>query len=129
MKRTFKITLILLPLFFLSISTVLAAGYQRINGSTLVEFMGDPTPEIIIDVREPELFARGHIPGAINIEYRDAKKTGLDSITENREARIIFVCHGGPMGDKLSKKLVARGYINVYNLIGGMRRWDGPVTK
>ena len=129
MKRAFKVTLVLLPLLFLSISTVLAAGYQRISGPTLVEFLGDSTPEIIIDVREPELFARGHIPGAINIEYGDAKKTGLDGITENREARIVFVCHGGPMGDKLSKKLVARGYINVYNLIGGMRRWDGPVTK
>lgn len=129
MKRALIISVLLLPLLLISTSAALASGYRSIRGSTLEEFLADPTPEIIIDVREPELFAAGHIPGAINIEYPDAKKNGLDSITKDKGARIVFVCHGGPMGDTLSRKLVKRGYTNVFNLAGGMYRWTGPVTK
>jgi rhodanese-related sulfurtransferase len=129
MKRALIISIFLLSLLIISSGPVLAADYTRIKGSTLVGFLEDATEELIIDVREPELFAEGHVPGAINIEYKEAKMNGLDNITKDKGARIVFVCHGGPMGDTLSRKLVKQGYTNVYNLVGGMYRWQGPVTK
>ncbi len=129
MKRPILIAIFLLPLLIISYGTVLAAGYKSIKGSTLEEMLADPVEELIIDVREPKLFKKAHIPGAINIEFEDAKKNGLDNLPGDKATRIVFVCHGGPMGDSLSKKLVKRGYTNVHNLAGGMYRWTGPVTK
>ena len=129
MKRVILIAIFLVPMLIISYGTVLAAEYKRIGGSILEEMLTDPVEELIIDVREPELFKKGHIPGAINIEYDDAQRKGLDNLPGDKGTRIIFVCHGGPMGDRLGKKLAERGYTNVHNLAGGMYRWTGPVTK
>lgn len=129
MKRVILIAIFLVPLLIITYGTTLAAGYKSIDGSTLNQMLTDPVEELIIDVREAELFKKGHIPGAVNIEYDDAKKNGLDNLPEDKGTKIVFVCHGGPMGDRLSRKLVERGYTNVHNLTGGMRRWTGPVTK
>src|ERR1700726_709855 len=64
---------------------------------------------------------------AINIPYNGAKPRVLKELSP--KDRIMFVCHGGPMGDELGKLLVQSGYKDVYNLAGGMRKWEGEVVK
>ena len=73
---------------------------------------------------KPELFRDAHIPGAINIPYDGAQKRILKEL--NPGERIVFVCHGGPMGDELAQILAKNGYKDVFNLKGGMRKWPGP---
>jgi rhodanese-related sulfurtransferase len=46
-----------------------------------------------------------------------------------RKDRIVFVCHGGPMGNELGRLLVNNGYPDVYNLAGGMKKWTGETVK
>jgi rhodanese-related sulfurtransferase len=82
---------------------------------------------VIVDVREPELFSAGHIKGAINIPYDDSKPRVLRELSRND--RIVFVCHGGPMGDELGRLLAKNGYPDVYNLAGGMKKWTGGTVK
>ena len=72
-------------------------------------------------------FSAGHIKGAINIPYDDAKPRIVKELAP--KDRIVFVCHGGPMGDELGKMLVKNGYKDVYNLAGGMKKWKGAVVK
>lgn len=81
---------------------------------------------VIVDLREPELYRNGHIPGAINIPFYtfQARYRELDS-----KKRIVFVCHTGPMGEASAQFLVEKGYARVANLEGGMARWRGPVTR
>jgi len=108
-------------------SAAWAAVHVRIDGARLEAMMSDGKPIVIVDVREPWLYKRGHVPGAINIPYDGARERVL---TELRPTdRIVFVCHGGPMGDELGALLKEKGYGEVYNLIGGMRRWSGPLEK
>lgn len=104
----------------------LAGGHARIEGAELTKMMNSGTRMIIVDVREPELFARGHIPNAINIPYDTAKKRILKELSPNDT--IVFVCHGGPMGDELGEILTSNNYKKVYNVIGGMNRWTGKVS-
>jgi rhodanese-related sulfurtransferase len=33
------------------------------------------------------------------------------------------------MGDELGRLLAKNGYHEVYNLQGGMKRWNGPLVK
>ena len=104
-----------------------AAELTTINGAQLEALMADGKPLVIVDVREPELFAKGRITGAINIPYDDAKPRILKELKPGD--RIVFVCHGGPMGDELGELLAEQGYPTVYNLKGGMKKWKGAVVR
>lgn len=86
----------------------------------------DARPLTIVDVREPELFAEGHIPGAINRPWPDVKATAAAELSKDHA--IVLVCHGGPMGDELADILVAAGFTGVRNLEGGMRKWRGRLV-
>ncbi|HUK55748.1 MAG TPA: rhodanese-like domain-containing protein [Nitrospiria bacterium] len=111
----------------LTASPSTAARLKTIGGPELEAMMADGKSMVIVDVREAELFSAGHIKGAINIPYDDAKTRVLKELSPND--RIVFVCHGGPMGDELGKLLVRNGYNDVYNLAGGMKKWTGVVTQ
>jgi rhodanese-related sulfurtransferase len=104
-----------------------AAGLTTISGTELESMQADGRPIVIVDVREPELFATGHIKGAINIPYDDARPRIVKELSP--KDRIVFVCHGGPMGDKLGHLLAQKGYPSVFNLAGGMKKWKGPVVR
>lgn len=111
----------------LVVPSVFAAELKTIDGKELETMMADGKPIVIVDVREPHEFSEGHIKGAINIPYDDAVPRIFEELSP--KDRIVFVCHGGPMGDELGEMLVEKGYKKVYNLRGGMKRWKGKVVK
>jgi len=106
------------------------AGWSRVDPATFAPELARPASGsrprlVIVDVREPELFRKSHLPGAINLPYPAAKQrapTELDPADD-----IVLVCHSGPMGDEIAAILAARGFPHVRNLAGGMKRWTGPV--
>lgn len=105
-------------------------AWTKIDGPTFTAELAagrpaDAPPRVIVDVREPELFAKGHIPGAINIPWPDAKHRVPDELNPGDD--IVLVCHSGPMGDELAEILDERGFTRVRNLAGGMDRWTGPL--
>ncbi len=109
-------------------TTAVAAGdYEVITGDELNAMLSSERPVTIVDVREPELFASGHIPGAINIPYDGADERVVNELS--KDEAIVFVCHGGPMGDELAELLARNGFSEVYNLRGGMRWWRGKLEK
>lgn len=112
---------------FAFVAVTQAAGLNKISPEELRAMMSDGKQITIVDVREPELFSKAHVPGAINIPYDDAHSRILKEL--NPKDRIVFVCHGGPMGDELGEILVKNGYPSVYNLKGGMKYWTGPFAK
>lgn len=107
------------------------AGYAWVTPDDFAAEIAAPRPGAarpltIVDVREPELFAEGHIPGAINRPWPGVKETAAAELPKDHA--IVLVCHGGPMGDELADILVAAGFTDVRNLEGGMRKWRGPVV-
>ncbi len=104
-----------------------ASKHIRLTQAELKSLIKENKNLILVDVREPELYAKGHIKGAINIPYDGAHKRVLKEL--NPDDDVVFICHGGPMGDELGELLVNNNYKNVYNLMGGMRWWNGPLEK
>ena len=104
-----------------------ASGHTVIDGKEYSQMKSDGSTFTVVDVREPRLFKKGHIEGAINIPYDGAHDRVADELSP--ENTILFVCHGGPMGDKLADILIEKEFKKVYNLKGGMRAWRGPVVK
>lgn len=74
--------------------------------------------QMLIDVRSPEEFARGSIPGAINIDL-DNLRTRLDEVP----AGSVVFCQVGLRG-YLAARLLAQHGISVSNLDGGWRTWS-----
>ncbi|OGQ55799.1 MAG: hypothetical protein A3J24_10690 [Deltaproteobacteria bacterium RIFCSPLOWO2_02_FULL_53_8] len=128
MQRLIAATGIIMALAIYLIQPACAADHKVITGQELEAMMKDGSSLVIVDVREPELYAKGHVPGAINIQYEDDAHTRILKELSPKD-RIVFICHGGPMGDELSEILVKNSYKNVYNVAGGMRRWKGPIAK
>ncbi|KAF5418725.1 MAG: Thiosulfate sulfurtransferase GlpE [Candidatus Methanogaster sp.] len=80
----------------------------------------------LLDVRQPREYEAGHIPGAKliplgELEYRYGE---LD-----RDKRIIPYCRSGHRSMAASTILCGLGFSNVYNLNGGIRKWDYEVVK
>lgn len=121
---------------FLTIASIVASlvacggheGWSRVSPIDLAGELGSPNHElVIVDVREPELYRAGHIPGAINLPYPDSK-TNFSSVLKP-DQNIVFVCHGGPMGDQMAAILAEKGYRHLRNLEGGMNTWTGDLES
>lgn len=80
----------------------------------------------IIDVREPQEYAAGHIPGAelIPLEQIPNAIYSLD-----RTQEVVFVCRSGARSQRVCEFLSAKGFSNVANLKGGMLQWPGRVER
>ena len=76
---------------------------------------------VVIDVREPEEFARGKIPGAYTIP-RGMLEMQVDGRLP-REATVVLYCAGGGRSALAAKSLADMGYDKVENLQGGWSAW------
>lgn len=103
-----------------------AGGYATIAPQELQGQIDAGDKLAIIDLREPELYRAGHVPGAKNIPFEQFN----NRINElNPEDKIVLVCHTGPMGDVSGSLLSEKGYAKVSNLKGGMAAWSGKLEK
>lgn len=91
-----------------------------------------------VDVREPDEFAAGHIPGARNfprgfLEVRaDLEHYKRDPWLEDRGRKMILYCGGGHRSVLAGKTLQEMGFLRVLSLAGGWTGWverDLPVER
>jgi len=77
---------------------------------------------VILDVRTPEEFAAGHLPGAININVEasdfDTKVAGLDESAET-----LVYCQTGNRSGVATDKMVELGFTDMSDLQGGIEAW------
>ena len=76
---------------------------------------------VVIDVREPEEFARGKIPGAYTIP-RGVLEMQVDGRLP-RESTVVLYCGAGGRSALAAKSLTDMGYEKVENLQGGWGAW------
>jgi len=77
---------------------------------------------LLIDVRTPEEFSAGHIPGSINIDFnREDFSEVIDTL--NRSTPVLVYCQAGGRSGKAMNLMVEKDFHEVYNLIGGFGSW------
>jgi len=65
----------------------------------------------------------GDLPGTDDsIPYNEIG-SHLDRLPADKGAKFVLYCRTGPMSVTAARELVALGYTNVYNLVGGFTAW------
>ena len=92
------------------------------DGTITLEQLSEIGEEVtFIDSRNTELFKQGHIPNAINIEWRET----LNRVDElPKETPIVFYCNTGTLSAKAQFILRLAGYENIMVLHGGLDAWN-----
>jgi rhodanese-related sulfurtransferase len=91
-----------------------------------------------VDVREPDEFAAGHVPGARSsprgfLEVRaDLEHKKRDPWFADRERKLVLYCGGGHRSALAAQTLQQMGFREVVSLAGGWTAWterDYPVER
>ena len=84
----------------------------------------------LLDVREPEEYEQGAVPGAVHMA-RGQLEFAVEGQLTNKSAPIAVYCAGGVRSAFAAKTLQDLGYSDVVSVIGGFNRWkdDGLVWK
>ncbi len=77
----------------------------------------------IVDVREPDEFAKGHIDGAINIPLHELMKH-LDELPNSKTAPILFYCHTQKRSTHAVVIMHELGYSKAFHLEGGYAAYE-----
>jgi len=100
-----------------------ASSPQVITSAELVERLEGEDVPVILDVRSPEEYAEGHIPGAINVPY-DQIAANLDSLESFQTAEIVVYCRTGRRAGVAENVLREAGFTRVLDLEGHMTSWN-----
>jgi len=76
---------------------------------------------LLVDVRSPEEFQGGSLPGATLIPFWDFAKGQYDL---PKDKPILLVCAVGGRSLACGQLLASKGYREVYNLKGGLDAWQ-----
>ena len=76
---------------------------------------------VAVDVREPDEFAVGHIPGAKLLPLGSVRARAAEVLPE-KDAPWLIYCRTGRRSADAVQKLESLGYTNLYDL-GGILSW------
>lgn len=102
-------------------------AYHKIDAETAKTMLDQETGIVLVDVRRPDEYAQGHIPGAINIPNETIGTAAQDALP-NKEATLVVYCRSGVRSHQASDKLVDMGYRAVYDM-GGIIHWPYDTVK
>lgn len=81
---------------------------------------------VLLDVRTPQEYREGRIPGSRNIPLLSIRQ--VEDIVEDKAAPLFVYCYSGERSRKGARVLRKMGYENVEN-IGGIVAYRGPVES
>lgn len=74
----------------------------------------------LVDVRTPEEFAAGHLPGAINLPVQELERRRVE--LEPQERPVVVYCRSGSRSARAARLLESAGFEAIHDL-GAMSRW------
>ncbi|HEX3566723.1 MAG TPA: molybdopterin-synthase adenylyltransferase MoeB [Acidimicrobiales bacterium] len=77
---------------------------------------------VVLDVREPDEYEQGALPGAVHIP-RGTLETSVEGKIPDKSSHVVVYCAGGTRSAFAAKTLQDLGYSDVASVIGGFNRW------
>lgn len=98
----------------------LATGVRDIGPNQAKEWIG--VGAHVLDVREPEEWARGVIAGSVLLQLSEVERR-QPGIAHLRHQPLIVICHGGKRSATACRILARLGITGQINLVGGILAW------
>ena len=102
--------------------------YKQISQEEAKKMMDQHADAVILDVREAEEFAAGHIKGAVLLSVGSITEESAAEVIGEKDTMVLVYCRSGNRSKTASGKLVAWGYSNVYEF-GGINTWPYEIEK
>ena len=77
---------------------------------------------LLVDVREDNEWANGHLPGAVHLS-KGIIERDIETRVPNTDAKMILYCGGGFRSALVADNLQKMGYTNVESMDGGWKGW------
>lgn len=100
-----------------------APPVESTSAAELAERIRAGTAPLVLDVRTPEEFSAGHIPGAVNIPY-DQLESRLAELPAEPDTEIVVHCKSGRRAGIAEETLSRAGYKNLKDLEGHWQAWS-----
>ena len=81
---------------------------------------------ILLDVRTPDEYAQGRIPGSINLPLQVFAK--IEEVAPDKSTPLFVYCHSGARSSRFAKTMKKMGYTDVTD-IGGIIQYKGEREK
>lgn len=116
----------------LTVSNTSFAQTVDISQAALMQRIEAGHEQLILDVRSPEEYAEGHVPGAINIPH-DQLNSRVAEIGSHKNKEVVLYCRSGKRAAMAADILHSAGFSKLLHLEGDMYGWSGnhklPVAK
>lgn len=110
------------------------AGAKTVNAREIISLIEKTPNLVILDNRQPQDFAGGHIEGAVRLLDTDVNSDSLAKAISTKATPVLFYCNGLKCGRaaKAAEAAGKMGYTAVYYYALGMDEWRAlglPLTK
>jgi len=118
----------LLPLFaLLGLFQGPAPAYKDLTPAQFSEAMRRPGV-LLLDVRRPDEFAGGHLPGAVNIDVTAPDFAQRVAALDKTRPTYVY-CRSGARSTRAANQLTQAGFVHISNLIGGVLEWPEKLVR
>ena len=124
------IALVLVSGVALILPMLMGSGGNDVNPAAATQLINREDAQVI-DVREAEEFAAGHLPEAKNVPLAKLADR-VNEIERFKDKPVIVCCASGMRSGKACGELRKLGFAKIHNLSGGIDAWVGagyPVKK
>lgn len=101
-------------------------AYAKVTPETAKKMMAEGV--VVIDVREPQEFAEGHVQGAVNVPLSTFHPGMRLEAAPDFNQKVLVQCRSGVRVERAAKILIESGYKHIYNMYGTMQ-WQYELVR
>ena len=98
------------------------AEIDEISAVEAQERHAGAAPPLFVDVREPDEWEEGHVPGAL-YTGRGRLEQRIEGLVPDKSRQLVVYCSAGSRSAFAAKALEELGYVDVVNMAGGFSEW------
>src|SRR6202171_297635 len=107
---------------FMKLVTAAKATVKETNVADVKRRVDAGENLVLIDVREDNEWAQGHLPGALHLG-KGIIERDIEQRVPQTDAKLVLYCGGGFRSALVAESLQKMGYTNVESMDGGWKGW------
>lgn len=121
----YLLSLALIVVSYLLIQELLESSFNKFKALSplLAVTKMNSSDTVVVDVRDPHEYIKGHITDSINIPLNKLSDNLL-SLDKYKKQDVIIVCQTGTRSIPACKTLTKANFEQVFNITGGMQSWE-----